>query len=235
VISGGQTTQVTLRRNEPYASGIQLRLGDASGPELSAGSVIAVDQPVWIGIWVTNATTFPQTSRVEVVLKRDTDAVPLIDTGESSSAEIAGGGSGLFEFLVTPTEPGRYFLALQVRTFTYLAFTKTDAWDWVERFSAATAGTELANGVPVQNIEGALWGSYVYYYLDVPVGASGLTFSISGVPATLISTCDAIACRPTARLTAVPKRKATRARVRSLCPHRGVGGSPFGPLSHTLD
>jgi len=126
-VVAGETATGTLRRNEPLANSLSVRLGSSSGAELGPGALIAPNQVVWIGVSVLNSTTFSQTNTVQVVLKRDSDSSWLINTGESAPEQFLG-RERTVRVLVTPTETGRYLVALQVRTAVYVGYAKTDAW-----------------------------------------------------------------------------------------------------------
>jgi hypothetical protein len=155
-VSNNTTTNVTLRRNRPYALNVQIRLNGSTGPILTSSSLIAPNSEIWICVTVTHQAGFNQDCKVKFVLDRAKDAPFDIDLPDSSYQTIPTGQSRQFTFTTNPSQPGTYYYALMVQTLVNSAYIKTDGWDWVQTLQIVNLpSTPSPNGS--LNYSGITW------------------------------------------------------------------------------
>lgn len=126
-INGNQTTVVTLRRDQPFASSVVFK-------NHSTGQIIGPDFPVVQGttiraeVTVLNRSGSMATVRTRLALDRDLGGSYDFDQ-TSASQPIAGNGTRVFTLTYTPSAEGLYYRAVKTETLIN-DWAKTDGWDW---------------------------------------------------------------------------------------------------------
>ena len=104
-VTGGNTTNVTIQRYEPYAYSYRAYSGstEVTGGTVETGTVLSHR------VYVANDA--PTSRTVRVRFRADRDQSSPYDFGDtvSSSQTIAGGGNATFLFSHTPSATGAYY------------------------------------------------------------------------------------------------------------------------------
>jgi len=125
-VTKGQTTSLTLQRNEPYAFDFQAK---DDGSTVTGGTV-TLGTPVTYEVSLRNSS--PVARAVRVLLWADRDKTGPYDFTATSDAQTvaANGGLGVFTFTDPVDESGAHYRQIEVQTLVNGAWVKSDSWPW---------------------------------------------------------------------------------------------------------
>jgi hypothetical protein len=129
LVTFGGTTNVTIKRNEPYTQNIVFK-NNATNEILSSSNPIPPNKTVRVEVTVKNQSTFARTVIVEVLI--DHDKVSPYDFDITMGPQNIGANTGDFTFArtFTPTAEGLYFRGSKTESYIDTEYKLTDTWAW---------------------------------------------------------------------------------------------------------
>lgn len=149
-VTQGNTSNVTIQRNEPYATAFVTKLGST---DVTGGTVLA-ESSLSHEVTVRNATAVSQSARVLLRVDRSQSSAYDFE-GTSASQTINSGSTKTFSFSHTPVTPGIYYRYLEVQTLVSGTWVKTDTYDWGQPLTVTAYRGDLS--VTVKRANGSVF------------------------------------------------------------------------------
>ncbi|TWT44340.1 hypothetical protein RAS1_07530 [Phycisphaerae bacterium RAS1] len=182
-----QTTNRTLRRNEPYSYDFRVIRTDTN--QNVTGQSVPQGTPLRVETYVRNESPVSRDARLNNLrLDRDRTSSWDFETTTASQTISSGGGTRIFSVTnFAPSATGTYYRSFETQTFVNSNWVKTDSWGWDP---AVTITPNTGNlSVTVQNQDGSATSgaSVVRYnqnwqYIDERTTNSSGVASWSGIP-----------------------------------------------------